>query len=270
MKILLTIISCSVLLIGSISGQKLKPKEKKEKIGFVLGKKKIIGYQYDSYEETSPNNFIVTKNGVQGFVGNKGNLIIECKYEEIVEYTYDKLEFKRFRIKKGEKYGVIGENEEEILPFEYDAIANVTENSAFVRHDGKWKELELKTMNFVNENVIFKVTQQMPLFGNCYNNFEDVTLRKDCSQSEMLKHIYSNIEYPKEALEQRIEGTIVVRFIVNEKGEIVDPKVVREIGGGCGEEGVRVTKQMPNWYPAIQNGFKSSVYFNLPIKFRLE
>jgi len=270
MKIFLTIISCTFLLTGTVIGQKLKPKEKKGKIGFVLGKKRIIDYQYDLYEETKANNFVVTKDGMQGYVGDSGNLIIPCKYEEIVEYTYKNLDFKRFRVKKGEKYGVIGEGQEEVLPYEYDAIANVTETSAFVRHEDRWKELELETTKFVDENVIFNVTQQMPLYGNCYDKFDDKDSRKKCSTSEMLSFIYSNIKYPKEAVKKKVEGTVVIRFIVNEKGEMIDPKIVRDIGAGCGVEGLKVVKAMPNWHPAVQNGFKSSVYFNLPIKFKLK
>jgi len=69
---------------------------------------------------------------------------------------------------------------------------------------------------------------------------------------EMNKFLSSQIIYPKEALDNSIEGTVVVKIIVEKDGSITYIAIVRNPGGGLGEEGERVVKLMPKWKPAIK------------------
>ena len=71
------------------------------------------------------------------------------------------------------------------------------------------------------------------------------------------------------ARENGLEGTVVIRFIVDETGNIIRPEVIKDIGGGCGQEALRVVKKMPLWEPGRQRDRKVKVYFNLPVKFKL-
>lgn len=103
------------------------------------------------------------------------------------------------------------------------------------------------------EPTIFVVVQQMPAFrGNLY------------------QYLAQEIQYPPIAKENGIEGTVVVQFVVSEKGEISNAFVVKDIGGGCGEEALRVVKKMPPWLPGANRGKPVKVQMNLPVKFRLE
>src|SRR5690242_7751260 len=68
-------------------------------------------------------------------------------------------------------------------------------------------------------------------------------------QSELLKFLSKNIKYPKAARENGIQGKVVVQFVVNDIGRISDCTVLRDIGGGCAEEVLRVVKMMPLWKP---------------------
>jgi TonB family protein len=87
---------------------------------------------------------------------------------------------------------------------------------------------------------------------------------------ELNKFLSGNIRYPKEALENKIGGTVFVSFIVTNKGEVTDVKIVgAKKGGGLEEEAARVVKAMPNWKPGKQNNREVSVQFNLPIRFTL-
>lgn len=105
----------------------------------------------------------------------------------------------------------------------------------------------------VEEPKIFVVVQQMPAFrGNLY------------------QYLAQEIQYPPIAKENGIEGTVVVQFVVSEKGEISNAFVVKDIGGGCGEEALRVVKKMPPWLPGANRGKPVKVQMNLPVKFRLE
>ena len=116
---------------------------------------------------------------------------------------------------------------------------------------------------------IFTLVEEMPLFGDCsalLNKGE----RKQCSDTSILKYLSENIRYPNMARENGIQGTVVIRFIINEFGQITDAEIVREIGGGCGKEALRVVRDMPNWKPGLQRHRKVKVQMNLPVRFKLQ
>ena len=94
--------------------------------------------------------------------------------------------------------------------------------------------------------------------------------RKTCAEKKLLDFIYSNIKYPAIARENNIQGTVVLSFVVEKDGSITDAKALRDIGGQCGDEALRVVNDMPNWNPGKQRGRAVRVQFNLPVKFQLE
>jgi hypothetical protein len=103
---------------------------------------------------------------------------------------------------------------------------------------------------------IFKVVENMPEFPG--------------GQNELMKFLAQNIVYPTAAKKDNIEGMVVVQFIVGKDGSILNPQIVRSIGGGISEEAMRVISIMPNWKPGLQRGQNVNVQFNLPIRFKLE
>ncbi len=76
------------------------------------------------------------------------------------------------------------------------------------------------------------------------------------------------VKYPEVAVRAGIEGRVYVQFIVNEKGEVENPIVIRGIGGGCDEEAVRIVK-LAKFKPGLQRGRPVKVQFSLPVIFRL-
>ncbi len=87
---------------------------------------------------------------------------------------------------------------------------------------------------------------------------------------EALKEfIAKNKVYPDKAVENDIQGTVYVQFIVNKNGNIRRALVLRGIGGGCDEEAIRVVKSMPNWKPGTQNGKPVNVKINLTIDYNI-
>ena len=89
-------------------------------------------------------------------------------------------------------------------------------------------------------------------------------------EAAMFKFIAYNIEYPAEARAKDIQGVVVVSFVVNEEGKISDIAIIRDIGGGCGEEAVRVVKLMPDWKPGTTATGPAKTSYTLPFRFRLE
>jgi periplasmic protein TonB len=84
-----------------------------------------------------------------------------------------------------------------------------------------------------------------------------------------LAELQSRIRYPEMARRAGIEGRVYVQFIVNERGEVEDPRVIRGIGGGCDEEAIRAVQQA-QFRPGMQRGRPVRVQYSLPIVFRLQ
>ena len=80
--------------------------------------------------------------------------------------------------------------------------------------------------------------------------------------------IQKKIEYPEMARKAGIEGQVIVQFVVNKRGKVENPKVVRGIGGGCDKEALRVVKKA-EFSPGMQRGKPVKVQFTLPITFQL-
>lgn len=83
----------------------------------------------------------------------------------------------------------------------------------------------------------------------------------------LYKYLKDNTNYPEIAKKNGISGTVYIDFIVNVDGSIEQVKILRDIGGGCGAEAVRMVKQMPKWRPAKNNGKAVRSYFTLPVQF---
>ncbi len=119
---------------------------------------------------------------------------------------------------------------------------------------------------------IFTVEEEMPCFPGCEDR-PKAELRA-CANQKMLQFIYKNIKYPAIARENGVEGTVVIRFYVDKDGSIKEPQILKDIGAGTGAEAMRVVKMMNSmgekWTPGKQRGKTVKVYFNLPVKFRLE
>ena len=117
---------------------------------------------------------------------------------------------------------------------------------------------------------VFRIVEQMPRFPGCEGKGLSDNELKKCSDKEMLKFVYGNIVYPKNAQENGIEGRVILAYFVNEDGTISDVEVLRDPGGGCGEEAIRVIKMMPTWIPGRHNGKLVKVSFTVPINFDIQ
>jgi protein TonB len=63
-----------------------------------------------------------------------------------------------------------------------------------------------------------------------------------------------NHYYPEEARKNKIEGKVMIQFIINADGAPSDFKVIKGIGYGCDEAAVEAFKKMPKWKPATIGG----------------
>jgi periplasmic protein TonB len=117
-------------------------------------------------------------------------------------------------------------------------------------------KIDEKIKETPDEKEIFRIVEEMPEFIGGMN--------------KMYEYLGNNMTYPQIAKEAGIEGEVNLTFVVEKNGRITDVRILRDIGGGCGEEAIRVVKAMPNWSPGKQRGKAVRVQFNLPVKFTLQ
>lgn len=82
--------------------------------------------------------------------------------------------------------------------------------------------------------------------------------------------IADNLQYPDDAQENEIEGTVRVKFVIEKNGALTNIEIVNKLGYGCDEEVIRVLKRMPKWAPAMLKGEPVRSQFTMPVSFRLQ
>ena len=106
------------------------------------------------------------------------------------------------------------------------------------------------------EEEIFQVVENMPEFPG--------------GMAELMKYLQKNIKYPTISQENGVQGRVIVQFVVNRDGSIVDPVVLRSVDPYLDKEALRVVSTMPKWKPGEQRGKPVRVKFTLPVQFRLQ
>ena len=106
------------------------------------------------------------------------------------------------------------------------------------------------------KDFVFDVVEKMPSFPGGHQALFD--------------YLEKNIKYPAKAVKNKTQGRVIVQFIVDEKGNLSDIKVVKSVEPYLDAEAVRVVKSMPRWNPGMQNGKAVKVRYTLPVTFRLQ
>jgi TonB family protein len=86
-------------------------------------------------------------------------------------------------------------------------------------------------------------------------------------KSEMMSYLSKNIHYPKAAKDQKIHGFVTVTAVVEKDGHLNHVTATQDIGGGCGQEAVRVVKGMPHWSVGENKGENVRVSVTIPVSF---
>ncbi|MBK6521857.1 MAG: energy transducer TonB [Bacteroidia bacterium] len=84
--------------------------------------------------------------------------------------------------------------------------------------------------------------------------------------------IKNNFVYPQSARDAGISGTCYMKLLIYKTGEIIDIDVIKGITGcpECDKEAIRLVKLMPIWKPAKQTGVAVNIFYNLPIRFKIQ
>lgn len=106
------------------------------------------------------------------------------------------------------------------------------------------------------EETVFNVVETQPEFPG--------------GTKALMNYLMENIQYPTISHNNNSQGRVLVRFVVREKGDVSDIEVFKGSGDYyLDKEAVRVVSKMPRWIPGRHGGKTVSVYFVLPVVFRL-
>ena len=104
---------------------------------------------------------------------------------------------------------------------------------------------------------------------------QDIMIDETCppqfpgGEAALINFLNANIKYPPKAAQDKIEGKVIVQFMVKKTGKIDDVKVLRSVRKDLDNEAVRVVKMMPDFIPAKQNGEVTDMLYTIPVSFKL-
>ncbi|MBR6305288.1 MAG: energy transducer TonB [Bacteroidales bacterium] len=87
--------------------------------------------------------------------------------------------------------------------------------------------------------------------------------------NEFSKWVSTQLVYPQDAIDQKLEGRVILQFTVNKEGEVKDVTVLRGVNELLDAEAVRVVSSSPKWENGAQNGIPVAVKYTFPVIFKL-
>lgn len=130
----------------------------------------------------------------------------------------------------------------------------------------------LKTKYYEKEH---SVSSQFPKSFHSGTNPEVFTVVESVAEFPggvfaMQKFLMNNIQLPEIVQKNEVSGKVFLKFIVDENGAITNVELLKKLIDcpECDEEAIRLVKSMPQWKPALMQGWPVKCYFNLPISFR--
>ena len=88
-------------------------------------------------------------------------------------------------------------------------------------------------------------------------------------KEELFKYLAFNMIYPADAAKNKVEGRVLVTFVIEHDGSISNVNVVNSVYPSLDKEAIRVVSGMPKWIPGKANGKTVRVKYTIPITFRL-
>ena len=112
-----------------------------------------------------------------------------------------------------------------------------------------------KTVVSQTDQKVFDTVEQMPEYPG--------------GMQAMIEFLQANMKYPEDAAKQKVEGRVMVQFVVETDGSVTDVHVAKQVFPSLDAEAIRVVQAMPKWTPGKDKGRVVRVKYNLPIVFRM-
>lgn len=112
-----------------------------------------------------------------------------------------------------------------------------------------------KTVVSQTDQKVFDTVEQMPEYPG--------------GMQALIEFLQTNMKYPDDAAKQKVEGRVMVQFVVETDGSVSDVHVAKQVFPSLDAEAIRVVQAMPKWTPGKEKGKVVRVKYNLPIVFRM-
>ena len=102
------------------------------------------------------------------------------------------------------------------------------------------------------------------------NSIVEVPASYPGGDAAVLKFVSENLIYPIEARNAGLQGTVVLRFIIEKDGSIGQIVVRKSLSKECDQAAAQVVSKLKRFTPAEQQGHKMKVWYTLPIRFSIQ
>ena len=167
-------------------------------------------------------------------------------------------------------FGLTEENIDSVrifFPGESDMCGNIGDNGILAiyvsshleeihSYDRDMAENSQTSPEPIEKDKVFMVAEEQPMYPG--------------GMEELMKYLQKEIKYPKEAQDKKIQGRVIVQFVVNKDGSICEDTVMKSVDPLLDAEALRVVRSMPNWTPGKLKGEPVRVRFTLPVTFRMQ
>ena len=143
-----------------------------------------------------------------------------------------------------------------LIAFVLLALVSGIAVAAIIHPNGMVRGAIEHVLGIPKDTTVYRVVEVMPSYPGDMEAF--------------YKFLAQQMHYPKEALENGIEGRVVVRFVVEEDGRLTHFEAVSSPSPLLSNEAIRVLRQMPRWNPAKRMGRNVRCQYNIPVMFRLK
>lgn len=123
---------------------------------------------------------------------------------------------------------------------------------------------------FRNDSVVPTESARADVYAYSDVDVKPMFLNSPDPSTFMERWVYQYVKYPKYAVENGIQGRVLVNFVVNEKGEVQDVSISRGVHATLDEEAVRVVSASPKWRPGRFHGKKVKTAMTIAVDFKLD
>jgi TonB family protein len=214
-------------------------------------KKFILNGQVMKYPDKTPvpGASIIIRGTTDGTLADiDGNFQLPVKEGDVIIVSYVGLQTQQLHVQSFANLVVW--MKADVQPLEEIVVVG------YAPEEEKKQPIAKEEVKQTEEEVIFQVVEQMPEFPG--------------GMSEAMKFLAKNVKYPVAAQQAKIEGRVIVQFVVGKDGSISDVHTVRSVSPELDAEAIRVVSMMPKWNPGKQRGKAVPVSYTMPIMFRLQ
>ena len=205
---------------------------------------------------------VIVRGTSNGTLAIDGKFSIDCNEGDVLMFSYVGMQTQSVIVPEAGSESMVISMKEEVQNLEEMVIVGYASNGEGTVLDGKTHKkveqvTEIHTPKDENgEQLIFQVVEEMPSFPGGMN--------------ECMMFLAKNMRYPVAAQKAKIEGRVIVQFVVDRDGSIKDTQVVHSVSPELDAEAVRVVSAMPKWNPGKQRGKAVAVKYTMPVMFRLQ